>query len=172
MEYNKESKIIKFNKDNVFINKSLKEYGFTHFAKRVFEHGDIVAHGFGRIINHQTPHVSIQINSSKHYIPKKWTGRYWNHSCNPNTYIKTRKDGFPDLIALREIRNGEEITYSYWMSEFSWSKNADENSVECKCGEKKCKKKILSFSKLSRTEKLKLIKNKYCAKYLTTFLVR
>ena len=126
--------------------------------------------GFGKIIDHQTSHISIQIGTQRHYLPRKWAGRYWNHSCNPNTYVRTRADSFPNLIALREIKTGEEITYSYWMSEFSWSKDADENNAKCKCGEKKCKKKILSFSQLSRAERLKLIKNKYCAQYLISTL--
>lgn len=159
--------IISFNKENVDVGKSKKGYGYTHFTKKDFKRGDIIVMGFGRVIDHQTSHISIQIGTNKHYLPEKWAGRYWNHSCHPNTYIKTRTDGFPNLVVLRDIKAGEEITYSYWMSEFSWSKDADENSVKCKCGEKRCKKKILSFSQLSETERLKLIKNRHCAKYLT-----
>ncbi len=155
-----------FNQKNVFVAKSLKKYGFSHFAKKNFKKGDLVIVGFGKIIDHQTSHISIQIGVHKHYIPRKWTGRYWNHSCNPNTYVKTRTDGFPNLLALKNIKIGDEITYAYWMSELAWSKNADENNVKCKCGESKCRKNILAFSQLSQSDKLALIKSRHCAQYL------
>jgi len=158
--------VASFNRKNVSVGRSPKEYGFTHFAKREFKKGDIITMGFGEVIDHQTPHISIQIGSCAYYLPRKWTGRYWNHSCNPNAYMKTRSDRFPNLVALKKIKKGDEITYAYWMSEYSWSKGADENTVRCKCGEKNCKKSILSFSQLSKGDKLKLIRNKYCARYL------
>jgi hypothetical protein len=38
--------------------------------------------------------------------------RFINHSCNPNTYVRTIA-GDRCVIALRAIRPGEEITYDY-----------------------------------------------------------
>jgi len=161
-----EKQIEEFNKRNTYIGLSKNGYGRAYFAKRDFKKGEVVMMGFGKIIDHQTPHISVQIDVNKHYLPKSGTGRYWNHSCNPNTYMKTRKDGFPNLIALRSIKQGEEITYSYWMSEFEWTKWADERKIKCRCGQKNCKGRILSFSQLTRREKDYLKKHKYCADYL------
>lgn len=155
-----------FNKKNTYIGVSKKSYGKTHFANKNFKKGEVVMVGFGKIINHQTPRVSIQIDINKHYLPKIWNGRYWNHSCNPNTYIKTRADGFPNLVALKSIKYGEEITYSYWMSELEWTKHADEIKIKCKCGDKNCRGKILSFSQLSKIEQKKIIDKKIYSKYL------
>lgn len=160
--------IIKFNKQNVAAGKSKKGYGFTYFARNNFKAGDLIMMGFGKKIDHQTSHISVQINKNKHYLPTKWTGRYWNHSCDPNAFIKTRKDGFPNLIAKKNIKKGEEITYSYFMTELEWVKNADENFAKCQCGSKRCKKKIKSFKDLSQTEKNSLKKAKYCSQYLYT----
>lgn len=156
------------NKKNVLVGKSSKSYGFTYFAKKDLKKGEIVMSGLGKIINHQTPHFSVQIGYAKHFLPAKWTGRYWNHSCDPNTYIKNRPDGFPDMVALRNIKKGEEITYGYWMTEFAWIKDAEERRIKCKCRTKKCKNKILSFSGLSTKDREMLKKNKLCSKYLST----
>ena len=76
----KENQVKEFNKKNVYIGISKKSYGKTHFANRNFKKDEVIMVGFGKIINHQTPRISIQIDINKHYLPKSWTGRYWNHS--------------------------------------------------------------------------------------------
>ncbi len=161
-----EEQIISKNKERVKTAKSKKGYGFTYFAKQNFKKNEIVMSGLGKIINHQTAHCSVQIGSKKHYMPKKWTGKYWNHSCEPNTYVRTRTDGFPDLITLRNIKIGDEITYAYWMTEYSWIKNADELKVKCKCDSKQCQGKIFSFSTMPERTKQRIIKKKLCSSYL------
>lgn len=158
--------IISFNQKNVYTGTSPKNYGQAYFASKEFKPGDKVMVGFGRIIDHQTPHISVQTGIKRHYKPKKWTGRYWNHSCDPNTYIKTRLDGFPNLIALKKIKKGDEITFAYYMSEFEWTKDVYESQAKCKCGEKNCKGKILSFSQLSKKEQKSLKSKGICSKYL------
>src|SRR3989338_3425360 len=90
-----------FGKKNLYIGVSKKIHGKTYFANRNFRRGEILMVGFGKVINHQTPHISIEIDANKHFLPRTWTGRYLNHSCDPNTYMKTRLDGFPNLIALK-----------------------------------------------------------------------
>src|SRR5690242_10992199 len=97
-------KVLEINQKNVFTGISPKGYGRTYFATRNFEPGDLVMIGYGKIINHQTPHSSVQIGINSHYLPEKWTGKYWNHSCDPNTFARTGKDGFPSLIALKKIK--------------------------------------------------------------------
>ena len=164
--------VITFNKDNFYIGISKNGYGWTHFAKKAFNPSDKVAMGFGKLIDHQTSHCSIQIGHHKHFLPTKWTGKYWNHSCNPNTYINTEKNGFPSLCALRKIKKDEEITYAYWMSENEWIKNADETHTQCKCGGKDCKGKILSFSQLSKRKQSTIKKMRICSKYLLTQKLR
>ena len=145
-----EDEVIEFNKKNVFCGLSEKKYGQTHFANRDFKKGEEIVKGYGRMINHQTSHCSVQVDVERHFVPKKWTARYWNHSCNPNTFVKTRKDGFPSLFALRNIKKGEEITFAYYMTEYSWGKNADENHAKCLCGEKKSLERIQAVLKSGR----------------------
>jgi len=125
--------------------------------------------GFGKRIDHQTPHLSVQIGFKRHYLPTSLTGRYWNHSCEPNTFVRTRKDGFPNLIAERAIKEGEEVTFGYYMTEFSWSNQADEKILKCHCGSKKCRGKILSFSQLDKQEQNNLAKMDKISDYLKEF---
>src|ERR1700684_4039703 len=120
------SEVVALNKKNVQPGHSLRGYGISYFAQRDFKKGEVVMYGYGKIVDHQTSHISVQIGPRKHYLPSKWTGRFWNHSCKANTYVQTRSDGFPNLHAAQAIKKGEEITYSYWMTEFAWTKGTDE----------------------------------------------
>ena len=63
--------------------------------------------------------------------------RYINHSCNPNTYVKT-VNGKRLVIARRVIAAGEEITYDY-------SINSSGDTVWfCRCGAARCRREIHS----------------------------
>ena len=58
--------------------------------------------------------------------------KYINHSCDPDVYIKT-VDGVRKVIAMRNIKCGEEIVYDY-------SINGDnEGTFQCRCGSNKCR---------------------------------
>ncbi len=161
-----EQEIAEFNRTNVFCGKSENGYGNTYFAKRNFKKGELVLKGFGRIVNRQTSTFSLQIDLGRHIIPKKWTGKYLNHSCSPNMHIITNNEGFPNFIALANIKKGKEISYAYSMSEQKWLKIAKEYKATCMCQAKNCSGKILSFSQLSETEKKELKTKKYLSKYL------
>lgn len=76
------------------------------------EHMDYLADG--KVILMQSPEV------------------YINHSCDPNTYVKTF-NGKRQVIAMRDIRVGEEVTYDYAINgDYSWG-------AECKCGALNCR---------------------------------
>lgn len=58
--------------------------------------------------------------------------KFINHSCDPSTYIKT-VDSVRQVLAMHDIRTGEEITYDY-------SINGDnEGTFLCHCGAKDCR---------------------------------
>ncbi|MEK7188329.1 MAG: SET domain-containing protein-lysine N-methyltransferase [Patescibacteria group bacterium] len=59
--------------------------------------------------------------------------KYINHSCDPNTYTKT-VNGIRNVIAMRDIKAGEEIIYDYSM-------NGDNNGTFiCHCDSFRCRK--------------------------------
>jgi hypothetical protein len=57
---------------------------------------------------------------------------YINHSCDPNTYVKTI-GGIRKVLAMRDIKIDDEITYDY-------SINGDnDGTFECHCESKNCR---------------------------------
>jgi GNAT superfamily N-acetyltransferase len=63
--------------------------------------------------------------------------RFINHRCDPNTYIR-RIAGDRYVVALREIRPGDEITYDYCV-------NGDGDTAwDCTCGSPACRRHHLS----------------------------
>ena len=63
-------------------------------------------------------------------LPISW---YFNHSCNGNLGF----DEHGDFVALRPIRNGEELTYDYGLAESN-----PKFRMPCHCGTKQCRKVI------------------------------
>ena len=73
---------------------------------------------------------AVQIGETS-WIANVGKGRYMNHSCDPNCGIKNTVQ----VVAMRDIKAGEELSYDYEMTEDSvvcgaWSVPAAANSVE------------------------------------------
>lgn len=62
---------------------------------------------------------------------------FFNHSCEPNAGIK----GQIFLVAMRDIKKGEEVTFDYAMT-LARSKHASPYKLACLCGSPKCRKFI------------------------------
>lgn len=58
--------------------------------------------------------------------------KYINHSCDPNTYVKTI-NGVRQVLAMRDIKTGDEITYDYSMNGYN------NGTFKCACGNKNCR---------------------------------
>ncbi len=63
--------------------------------------------------------------------------RFINHRCDPNTFTRTIA-GDRHVVALREIRPGEEITYDYCLN------SEGDTAWDCSCGSPKCRRHHLS----------------------------
>lgn len=68
---------------------------------------------------------------------KKEDTDYFNHSCDPNSGF----NGQIFLVAIRDIKRGEEMTFDYAMVLYG---NSPKKSyiMKCLCGSKKCRKTI------------------------------
>jgi SET domain-containing protein len=66
---------------------------------------------------------------------------YMNHSCNPNVLVKHKSITKSNFIALRDIREGEELTYDYGVNAMDQFEK-ELWSFKCHCGSKNCRKKI------------------------------
>ena len=88
-----------------------------------------------RIVNH-----AIQTGPQRYVSNEGGLAELINHSCAPNAGIK----GLVDVVAIRDIRAGEEVTWDYRCSE-----NSDWVLERCLCGQPGCSGKIEGFSSLS-----------------------
>lgn len=76
---------------------------------------------------------------------------YVNHSCEPNTWCEFRRLGKQELIALRQIRRGEELTYDYSLQAVDSIDGRNPWTMRCRCGSRTCRKLIQGdFFRLSR----------------------
>ena len=129
-----------------------KIYGKDLFAKEDIKKGEIIADWTsGKVYtakkatdlpNNPPDYVqnhAIQFAKNK-WIDYKGIGRYFAHSCSPNCGFK----GKFKIVAMRDIRKGEELTFDYEMSEDSdWK-------MKCICGNKDCRKIIGSFKNMPK----------------------
>ncbi|MCC6323977.1 SET domain-containing protein-lysine N-methyltransferase [Candidatus Nomurabacteria bacterium] len=133
----------------VYIKKS-KLHGKGIFVSRNIKKGEIVFIIKGKKIN-----FLIDNNEKAKIAGLNWVGigkNKWvdpinhcisfNHSCEPNCAIK----GKVTVIALRNIKKDEEITFDYSLNESDifWH-------INCNCGSSKCRKIIKSIQFLPKT---------------------
>ena len=134
------------NKMSLKIKNSKKE-GKGVFAGRNFKKGETVFEFKGKTVGwKKATHRSIQIGKSVFINPSKSNpGYFLNHSCNPNCGLRN----LADITAMRNIKNGEEITIDYSTNiSVKWY-------MECLCSSKKCRKVITSYTLLPHAVKKK-----------------
>ncbi|NJL25190.1 MAG: SET domain-containing protein [Calothrix sp. SM1_5_4] len=129
-----------------------RKFGRGVFALKKIRRGETIASFDGDIfdddfaewtedlLNH-----AIQIGKAL-WRDSEGIARLVNHSCEPNCGIKRRVD----IVAMRDIEAGEQITFDYEMTEKS-----DWWRMRCRCGAPSCRKWIGSYRNLPRRQRLK-----------------
>ena len=135
------------------------------FARRAIRRGEILLAFGGPLIDFAETKrrgasecMAIQVGPDK-YIDTQPPGVFVNHSCAQNTGI--RNDW--DLVALRDIPQGEEIRYDY-------STSMDEKSftMRCQCGSPGCRQVVTDFAELPAA-----VQDYYlCRRLVMSFIVR
>jgi SET domain-containing protein len=120
-------------------------HGIGLFAIRDFTKGEYVARYCGVIV-HTPPQPdanglvhAMELDSGR-WIDgrgKENIARHANHSCEPNTESVPEGDVI-ELLALRDIHAGEEITFDYGYN------LCDALSHPCRCGAKGCPGRIVA----------------------------
>lgn len=77
----------------------------------------------------------------------------FNHSCDPNAGHRK----ISELIAIRDIKKGEEITYDY-SATIGPNVTTDVWTMECACGTKKCRKVIANVLSVPKKQLQSYIK--------------
>lgn len=125
-------------KSKDWVIKKSKIHGKGVFAARDFKKGEVVLRWdlSNRIKKKDIIKLPEQIRKNIYYYRGKYIiptspGKYFNHSCNANTFAKNACD-----IARRNIKKGEEITVNYS------NETIIDLKMKCKCGSKNCKNMI------------------------------
>jgi uncharacterized protein len=123
-----------------------KIHGRGLFAIAAIAKDEIVAVKGGHIVDRKTLRekitprlgpVEIQIDDDLFIAPvaddeRELSMLYLNHSCDPNLGVR----GEITLVAIRDIRAGEELTHDWAMTD------DDDYSIECNCGVPDCRKTL------------------------------
>lgn len=130
-------------------------YGEYLLADRSFSKGEQVFQLDGKIATAPSKH-SIQLDADRHIVTENAIWRFTNHACVPTMRIDTDR---PAMIAVRDIAEGEELTFNYNTSEWDIR-----SPFVCGCGSSSCFGEVRGFKFLpeARRESIK--------QYLTPFL--
>lgn len=127
--------------DNQKVFTKESRFGKGVFAKEQIKKGEVVAEFDGPIYDFDYPDWNEDIiNHVIQFEERRWRdskglARNINHSCEPNCGVK---DKFK-IVAMRNIKEGEEVTWDYEMTEdYLWR-------MKCRCGSKDCRGKIGAF---------------------------
>lgn len=74
---------------------------------------------------------------------------FLNHACAPNAWVDAAARW---LVALRDIRRGEEVTFDYLTTEWEMAE-----PFECGCGAARCRGRIGGFSRLGSEQQRELL---------------
>jgi hypothetical protein len=145
------------------------EWGRTLVAHRVgCSQGDVLF-SKGDLILELSPHFkreadqhSARIDANLHQFSpvEEAVENFINHSCDPSgrwDWSRLSSLHIP-LIALRDIHEGDEITYNYLTTDEGRAPGEDvgEDDFVCACGAECCRKEIIGFRPLSPSEKKEL----------------
>jgi hypothetical protein len=101
------------------------------------------------------------------YIDLDEKFRLFNHSCSPNTYFK----GENEMIAMRRIEKGEEITFDYSTTMHYAEEKIIQSghqlwTCDCLCGAENCRGIIDQFKTLTSKEQAFYLENKYMPDFM------
>ena len=117
-------------------------YGFGSFVVESIYAGELLVIWGGFVmpkdefmqLDEHARSISIQIEEGVFLAPiQPEKADYINHCCNPNGGLR----GANNLVAMRDIAVGEEVTFDYAMSD-----SAPYDQFECGCGASNCRGKV------------------------------
>jgi SET domain-containing protein len=95
---------------------------------------------------------SIALSATEHLLISG-AALFLDHSCTPNVRVFVQpRDNTCDIIALRDIRAGERLTYNYLTTEWDMAE-----PFRCKCGASNCMGMIRGFANLTTTQQQSML---------------
>lgn len=132
------------------LHDSRARLGMGLFSRRSYKAGDLIFKIKGRIIHRRNSNLveAIRYPNAVGLAVNKWIDPFTNsplcsinHSCSANVgYLETG-----EVLALRSIRKGVEITLDYSISESDpfWEFAPQTSMGGCACGSPRCRGRIL-----------------------------
>jgi hypothetical protein len=100
------------------------------FALCSFQPGEVIAGFSAGTISAEPTYLTVQVGVRKHITLQPEFLQYINHGCEPNVFFDTTSF---QLVALREIKAEEELTFFYPSTEWKMTQ-----SFHCYCGSQGC----------------------------------
>jgi len=147
--------------------------GKAVFANKDFKKGEEIIEWKGSVLSkEELPLIRTaeddrftQIGKDKYIGESGELDDFFNHSCNPNAGLLFEEKIL--LIAIKQIKKGDEITWDY-----STTMDEDDWEMDCLCESKNCRKKIRDFKYLPKEIQQKYIKLGIVPKYILKNLQR
>lgn len=149
--------------DSELVGVRVQDHHRRLVAIRDIERGTRIFHINGRETTTPTRY-SVQVGANLHIdegdahdefeLVRRYFWRYLDHACEPTTLIRDR-----DVIAVRDIAEGEGVTFHYCTTEYDMA-----TPFACHCGSPRCLGTIRGARHLSATERRRIAK--WTADYL------
>lgn len=116
--------------------------GKAMFANQDFQKGEVLVIFGGRAVTRETLNSisetlgrhALQIGKELFLLEHAFEdGECFNHSCDPNLGVQ----GQITLVAMRDIKQGEEVCFDYSMVDMS-----DADEFVCRCGSRLCRGRV------------------------------
>lgn len=115
-------------------------------SNQKFEASQVISPFYARATLQQPTYLTVQLNDNEHILLGPEFLQYINHSCDPNAFFDTTE---MKLVALKEIKPNEEITFFYPSTEWKM-----DQAFECLCGSPHCLKIIQGAYKLTKEQQM------------------
>jgi hypothetical protein len=121
------------------------------FARRDIKRGEVIFRFIGTIGDDaHTNGESLQVDDGLFLQSTIFYDDYLNHSCDPDCFIDWKT---LDLVAKRDIKRGEELSYDYCTSDWDDCGLLEDWSFKCSCRAINCIGVMKGFKHLTREGK-------------------
>lgn len=112
------------------------------YSRREFKPEEVISEFTSRSTYKHPNYLTVQLGDTEHIELFPDFLECINHSCDPNCFFDTDK---MQLIALKTIAEGEEMTFFYPSTEWDM-----DQAFQCHCGSEKCIESIKGARYLSK----------------------
>lgn len=140
--------------------KNFKKGEIIYRGKMVLLENDEIYENYDLIISNSNNYNNLKLNKNKNFVQignlRQIYGfdGYMNHSCDPSTICKNLSETEYDVIAYKDILEGDEITCDYSLFDYE----CDGHEIEkCECCSEKCRGSMRGFKNLDLKTQIELL---------------